>query len=86
MNDRLLHAANWIVVGCGIILGVLVITVLSRVLRRTSNRRIAPDDLPRAANTSNDQQFMLATFQGVIQQQKEQEISGRKNAIFHSQT
>ena len=73
MNDRLLHAANWIVVGCGIILGVLVITVLSRVLRRTSNRRIAPDDLPRAANTSNDQQFMLATFQGVIQQQKEQE-------------
>jgi signal transduction histidine kinase len=73
VNDRLLHAANWIVVGCGIILGVLVITVLSRVLRRTSSRRIAPDDLPRAANTSNDQQFMLATFQGVIQQQKEQE-------------
>jgi len=72
VNDRLLHAANWIVVGCGIILGVLVITVLSRVLRRTSNRRIAPDDLPRAANT-NDRQFMLATFQGVIQQQKEQE-------------
>ena len=73
MNDRLLHAANWIVVGCGIVLGVLVITVLFRVLRRTSSRRIASDDLPRAANTSNEQQFMLATFQGVIQHQKEQE-------------
>jgi signal transduction histidine kinase len=72
VNDRLLHVANWIVVACGIVLGVLVITVLFRVLRRTSGRRTAPDDLPRAAN-SNDQQFMLATFQGVIQRQKEQE-------------
>ena len=50
-----------------------MIAVLLRVLRRTSSRRTAPDDLPRAANSSNDQQFMLATFQGVIQRQKEQE-------------
>jgi signal transduction histidine kinase len=73
VNDHLLQAANWIVVGCGIVLGVLVIAVLLRVLRRTSSRRTALDDVPRAANSSNDQQFMLATFQGVIQQQKEQE-------------
>ena len=50
-----------------------MIAVLLRVLRRTSSRRNAPDDPPRAANSSNDQQFMLATFQGVIQRQKEQE-------------
>lgn len=73
MNDRLLHAANWIVVGFGIVLGVLVITVLSRVLRRSSIRRNALDDGLRAPSSSNDQQFMLATFQGVIQRQKEQE-------------
>lgn len=50
-----------------------MIAVLLRVLRRTSSRRTAPDDPPRAANSANDQQFMLATFQGVIQRQKEQE-------------
>ena len=72
MNDHLLQTANWVVVGCGVVLGVLVIAVLVRVLRRTSNRRSA-NDPPRAANSSNDQQFMLATFQGVIQRQKEQE-------------
>ena len=73
MNDRLLQTANWIVVGCGIVLGVLVIMVLLRILRRTSVRRSAKDDAPRTASSPNDQQFMLATFQGVIQQQKEQE-------------
>lgn len=72
MNERLLQTANWIVVACGIVLGVLVVTVLLRVLRRTSSRQ-APKDELRAANSSNDQQFMLATFQGVIQRQKEQE-------------
>jgi len=50
-----------------------VIAVLLRVLRRTSSRRSAPADPPRAANSSNNQQFMMATFQGVIQRQKEQE-------------
>ena len=50
-----------------------MIAVLLRVLRRTSSRRTAANDPPRAANSSNDQQFMLATFQGVIQRQKEQE-------------
>jgi PAS domain S-box-containing protein len=72
VNERLLQTANWIVVACGVVLGVLVVTVLLRVLRRTSSRR-APKDELRAANSSNDQQFMLATFQGVIQRQKEQE-------------
>jgi len=73
VNDRLLQTANWMVVGCGIVLGVLAITVLLRVLRRTSARRNVQDDEPRTANSSSDQQFMLATFQGVIQRQKEQE-------------
>ena len=72
MNDRLLQTANWIVVGCGVVLGVLVISVLMRVLRRSSSRRGARNNPPRTANSS-DQQFMLATFQGVIQRQKEQE-------------
>ncbi len=73
MNDRLLQTANWLVVGCGIVLGILVIMVLLRILRRTSVRRGAKDDAPRTGSSPNDQQFMLATFQGVIQQQKEQE-------------
>lgn len=73
MSDRLLQTANWIVIGCGIVLGALVIGVLLRVLRRTSSRHTAAGDLPRTANSPNDQQFMMATFQGVIQRQKEQE-------------
>src|SRR5262245_57041862 len=43
-----------------------------RVIRRSSSRRSARNNTPRTANSS-DQQFMLATFQGVIQRQKEQE-------------
>ncbi|MCI0418131.1 MAG: ATP-binding protein [Acidobacteria bacterium] len=73
MNDRILQTANWIVFGFGIVLGVLLIVVLSRMLKRTANRRAASSDPSRAVDSSNDQQFMLATFQGVIQRQKEQE-------------
>jgi len=73
VNDRLLQTANWIVVGVGVFLAVLVVTALARMLRRSSRLRNDISMPERPASSSNDQSFMLATFQGVIQRQKVQE-------------
>jgi PAS domain S-box-containing protein len=72
MNDRLFETANWIVVGLGVLLGALFLVVVVRLVKRTSRRHLAAD-IPSQPVSSNEQQFMLATFQGVIQRQKDQE-------------
>lgn len=70
MNDRLIQTANWIVLGFGILTAILIATMLVRLLKRTASRRRQAEAAP---SPSSDQQFMLATFQGVIQRQKDQE-------------
>jgi signal transduction histidine kinase len=73
MNDRLMQTANWVILGLGGLVGVLFVTVIIRFFKRTSERRKTSQFAAPAVNPSNDQQFMLATFQGVIQRQKDQE-------------
>jgi PAS domain S-box-containing protein len=72
MDERLLHTANWIAIGLAIVFAMLFAVVLFRLLKRTSSRR-QKSDSEAGVNSSNEQQFMVAAFQGVIQRQKDQE-------------
>ncbi len=75
MNEQhILETANWIVVGLGVLLVTLVVSVVFRVARRASGRRMNGNDRLMTLPASSDQQFMMATFQGVIQKQKDQEM------------
>src|SRR5262245_3049205 len=63
MNDRLFETANWIVAGLAILLGTLFLLVVVRLVKRTSRRHLAAHT-PSNPASSNEHQFMLATFQG----------------------
>ena len=76
MNPTTLQTANWVVVGIGAVFAIVSLVVFFRILRRIVLKRRADDkgDGVDASSTANSQQFILATFQGVIQRQKAQEI------------
>ena len=71
MHERNLEPVYLVLLGIVALFFILLVIVLIRFLRRTSSQRRAKEIAP--ADSSNKQQFMMATFQGVIQRLKEQE-------------
>ncbi len=71
MQERILESFNLIILGLSGLFLVLLVIVLVRLVKRTSAKRSIPE-LP-TTTASNNQQFVMATFQGVIQRLKEQE-------------
>jgi two-component system, NtrC family, sensor histidine kinase AtoS len=72
MHNRNLEPVHWILLGVAVLFVVLLLIALVRLLKRTSARQTA-DPITPSADSYNNQQFMMATFQGVIQRLKEQE-------------
>jgi PAS domain S-box-containing protein len=71
MHNRNLEPVHWILLGAGVLFIVLLLIALVRLMNRTSRKQTAHFTVPDASY--NNQQFMMATFQGVIQRLKEQE-------------
>jgi len=72
IHNRHLEPVHWILLGATVLFIVLLLTALVRLILRTSPKQTA-DPMASGAAGYNNQQFMMATFQGVIQRLKEQE-------------
>jgi two-component system, NtrC family, sensor histidine kinase AtoS len=73
MRVRLLQPASLVLFGIVALMAVFILFAMVRWLRRVWARRPDPA-VSGHIDSANNQQFVLATFQGVIQRLKEQEL------------